>query len=79
MPLYDYKCQTCGSIHEHYTKSLDTAPTVLECDACPDGIMLRQLSRPAIVYNSPDNSVFLGGNLTKMDTLNGRRKSTARN
>lgn len=74
MPLYDYKCQTCGSIQEHYTKSLDTAPAVLDCAECLDGLALKQLSKPAIVYNSPDNSVFLGGNLTKMDTLNGVRK-----
>lgn len=40
MPIYDYKCQECGRVHEHYAK-IDQA--VMPCDECA-GIAKRMIT-----------------------------------
>ena len=45
MPIYEYRCQTCGRVQEQFHRSLSnvTAPA---CAACPDdGDMTRVISR----------------------------------
>lgn len=74
MPLYDYKCHFCGNVEEVLHSVADLNTYQFHCTKCGGTGGEKQISKPAIVYQSPDNSMFLGGNLTKLDTINGRRK-----
>ena len=48
MPLYEYKCRTCGRIFELLVRSSDD-DQVLKCEYC-DGTDIKQLiSRPAVI------------------------------
>jgi putative FmdB family regulatory protein len=74
--LYDYQCHACGNIQEEYHKHTELNTFQFKCNACGFEGGERLLSAPKLVsIGSIDNNVFLGGNLTKMDTLNGKRKS----
>lgn len=75
MPIYEYRCHQCNNIEEVIHKVADLNTFQFECSKCGCTGGERQISRPAIVYQSPDNSLFLGGSLTKMDTLNGKTKN----
>lgn len=76
MPIYEYKCHQCGNLQDELHKVTEMNTFQFECKECGCTGGERQISPPAMVYNNADNGVFLGGNLTKMDTLNGRVKKT---
>ncbi len=45
MPLYPYKCQSCGTIHEPYRSILDELPVFITCEC--GGRMRRHYTPPA--------------------------------
>lgn len=73
--LYDYKCKKCSYVQEEYHKHTELNTFKFECKECGFTDGERLLSSPKLVsIGSIDNNVFLGGNLTKLDTLNGKPK-----
>jgi putative FmdB family regulatory protein len=48
VPVYDYKCGTCGAVKEHFMKYVNVTETQ-PCAAC-GGEATRQLSTAAISY-----------------------------
>ena len=42
MPVYDYRCETCGQLTEARQKMSD--PRLTDCPHCPDGKLTRILS-----------------------------------
>ena len=73
--LYDYKCHACGNVQEEYHKAAELNTFQFTCSECGFTGGERLISPPKYVgIGSIDNSVFLGGNLTKFDTLNGKPK-----
>ncbi len=73
--LYDYKCHACGSVQEEYHKHTELNTFQFTCKDCGFTGGERLLSAPKLVsIGAIDNNIFLGGNLTKMDTLNGKPK-----
>jgi putative FmdB family regulatory protein len=74
--LYDYQCHACGNIQEEYHKHTELNTFKFVCKECGYEAGMRMASAPKIVsIGSIDNNVFLGGTLTKMDTLNGKPKN----
>lgn len=74
MPLYNFKCNNCGHVQEELLKRYDSTKIIF-CDECGDADMSKMLSYPSHIDFGP-SSTFLGGNVTKFDTLNGRLKSS---
>ena len=48
MPLYEYRCESCGGLFELIQKFSDPAPDA--CTVCGKGPVLRQHSSPAIQF-----------------------------
>lgn len=73
--IYDYQCHACGHIQEEYHKHTELNTFKFVCKECGFEGGLRLISAPKHVgIGSIDNNIFLGGNLTKFDTLNGKPK-----
>ncbi|BBL57017.1 FmdB family zinc ribbon protein [Methylomonas koyamae] len=73
--IYEYKCHACGHVQEELHKHTELNTFQFKCDACGFGAGERLISAPRLVsVGSVDSNVFLGGNLTKFDTLNGKPK-----
>lgn len=73
--LADYMCKACGHVQEEYLKYTELNNFKFECKECGFEDGERQLSAPRLVgIGSVDDQCFLGGGLTKFDTLNGRPK-----
>lgn len=73
--LYDYKCHACGNIQEEFHKHTELNTYTFVCNECGFTGGSRMLSAPKVIaMGSIDNSAFLGGTLTKLDTKNGRKK-----
>lgn len=74
--LYDYQCHACGHVQEELHSHTELNTFQFTCKACGFTGGHRLLTAPKLVsIGSIDNNVFLGGNLTKFDTLNGKPKN----
>ena len=45
MPIYEYRCQSCGHLHEALQKVSD--PHLTDCPECDDGALKRLMSAPS--------------------------------
>jgi putative FmdB family regulatory protein len=81
MPVYEYRCQTCGSVSAFTYKSVsdyDTARESLVCAACSSDALTRVISRVAISKPGRDYakmssdemlSVFEGGDAREVGRM----------
>jgi putative FmdB family regulatory protein len=74
MPIYTYKCVSCNHIQDEIHKIAELNTYQFKCEECGFDSGERQLTTPAMVYNTADQNVFKGGLLTSLDTLNGRSR-----
>jgi putative FmdB family regulatory protein len=71
--IYDYRCKACDNVQEEMHKHTELNTFKFTCAVCGFDDGERLLSAPKYVgIGSIDSTVFLGGNLTKFDTLNGK-------
>ncbi|SVB54421.1 uncharacterized protein METZ01_LOCUS207275 [marine metagenome] len=52
MPMYDYKCNKCGTLFEELVLSSTVADDQIKCPKCGGSKSKRQLSAPFISMNS---------------------------
>lgn len=60
MPIYEYKCESCGGGYEQMRRMAD-ADTNLECPTCKSQEVNRRLSSFATTSGSPDRAAMRGG------------------
>jgi putative FmdB family regulatory protein len=72
--LADYKCNDCGNVQEELVKYSKIDSFQFHCNSCGSTEGQRQLSVPAVISMGEAASLFKGGLMTSMDTLNGRPK-----
>jgi putative FmdB family regulatory protein len=60
MPIYEYKCESCGKHYEQLRRMTD-ADTSLECPECRSSSVKRQLSSFAAISSSPSQAAPAGG------------------
>lgn len=70
MPLYDYRCPSCGKVEEHFAS---VEERVVICTAC-GGSAIRQLSAPAFCppmapYKSPVTGQWIDGTKARREDL----------
>ena len=53
MPMYDYKCCSCGEKFEELVISSEINDKEITCPYCNENDALRQLSAPVIAASSP--------------------------
>lgn len=76
--LHDYKCKNCNHIQEEYVRQ--SSIFVYKCNECGHDEGDKVFSSPAKIGLPDDPSTFfLGGAITKMDTLNGRLRTKWQN
>lgn len=68
MPIYEYRCESCGGLEEVMQKMADAAPD--KCSSCGKGPMEKQMSRStsfALRGTGWYVTDFKGGNSPKTD------------
>jgi len=60
MPIYEYKCDTCGTGYEQIRRMAE-ADTGLECPSCQSHEVNRQLSSFATGSGTPDRAPMPSG------------------
>jgi len=60
MPIYEYKCETCGSDYEQMRK-MSEADSDSECPSCHSAKVNRRLSSFATSSGTPDRAPSGGG------------------
>ncbi len=48
MPIYEYKCKSCGQISEILVRTLNE-PEELHCESCDSADLVRLMSRPGLI------------------------------
>ncbi len=60
MPIYEYKCESCGGNYEQMRRMAD-ADRDLECPSCKSHQVNRSLSSFATTSGSPERAPMSGG------------------
>jgi putative FmdB family regulatory protein len=60
MPIYEYKCETCGDSYEQIRR-MSEADSNLECPKCKSHEVNRSLSSFATTSGTPDRAPMGGG------------------
>lgn len=60
MPIYEYKCESCGKHYEQIRRMAD-ADSGLECPGCQSASVQRQLSSFATTSGNGGNAAPMGG------------------
>jgi putative FmdB family regulatory protein len=56
MPLYDYKCDICGHVHEAYSSIAERDRDDVECPLCGTAGCRREVSAAAVTSDSSSMS-----------------------